>query len=104
MPMPPRATEVMVSVPGCTLLPAGGASCRACDAPRAAAHCCVSWLARSTSDSDEPIVGSARKVTTKALVFLLKARRVAGIQPFEGAIAGIRKHVPAALRHVADGM
>ena len=36
-------------------------------------------------------------------VLVESTRAVAGIQPFEGAIAAIRKHVPTALRHVADG-
>ena len=60
-------------MPGCTLLPSGGASCKACEALRVAVGCWVSWVGTfHVRISEEPTSGSAPSVTTKAPVFLLK--------------------------------
>ena len=73
VPVPLSCGQVMVSAPGCTLLPSGGASCKACDAFRAAVGCCVSWVGTFQVNTKElPTSGSAPSVTTNAPVFLLK--------------------------------
>ncbi len=73
VPEPLSCGQVMVSVPGCTLFPSGGASCKACDAFRTMVGCCVSWVGTfHVRIKDEPTSGSAPSVTTNAPVFLLK--------------------------------